>query len=195
MIRAYFNDKAAIWDETIAEKDDAKLKRMAECLSIEPGYTVLDVGTGTGVFVPFLMKKVGGNGRLFAMDIAEEMLRRARAKNFNGNIEYLHADITSIPLSGGIFNAVVCYSSFPHFKNKLQAIAEMARVLKNGGCLFICHTLSRYVIHSIHTEIPAVENDVIPDAGEMRTMLTVAGFVDIKIDDDSDSYLASAIKL
>ena len=52
MIRQYFNEKAAIWDETVAEKDTAKLERMAERLGIESGATVLDVGTGTASSCP-----------------------------------------------------------------------------------------------------------------------------------------------
>ena len=47
MSRVYFNEKATVWDETVAEKDGTKLERMAESLDIEPGSTVLDVGTGT----------------------------------------------------------------------------------------------------------------------------------------------------
>ncbi|MBA7553965.1 2-methoxy-6-polyprenyl-1,4-benzoquinol methylase, mitochondrial [subsurface metagenome] len=122
------------------------------------------------------------------------MLRRAQAKGFNGNIDYLCADITNIPLRNEIFDIIVCYSSFPHFQDKLRALAEMNRVIKRGGRLLICHTSSRASINEIHRQIPAVENDIIPDEGEVQEVLSMAGFVDIKIEDDSESYLASARK-
>ena len=194
MIRTYFNQRAAVWDETSSEKDMAKLERMAQRLNIEPGSTVLDVGSGTGVFIPFLSSKVGKNGRLIALDFAEEMLRKARAKGLNGNIECLHADMTSAPLLEEVFDVAVCYSSFPHFQDKLRTLSEVNRVLKNGGRLFICHTSSRAKINQFHRQIPAVENDIIPDEVEIQIMLSMAGFTDIKIDDSSDSYLASARK-
>ena len=194
MIRTYFNQRAAVWDETSSEKDMAKLERMAQRLNIEPGSTVLDVGSGTGVFIPFLSSKVGKNGRLIALDFAEEMLRKARAKGLNGNIERLHADMTSAPLLEEVFDVAVCYSSFPHFQDKLRTLSEVNRVLKNGGRLFICHTASRAKINQFHRQIPAVENDIIPDEVEIQIMLSMAGFTDIKIDDSSDSYLASARK-
>ncbi len=60
--------------------------------------------------------------------------------------------------------------------------------------LLICHTSSRASINEIHRQIPAVENDIIPEGGEMQIILLRAGFTDIKID-DSESYLASARKL
>ncbi len=194
MIRTYFNQRAAIWDETVSEKDTTKLERMAKCLNIAHGSTVLDVGTGTGVFLPFLLSEVGEDGHIVALDFAEQMLGRARAKGFNGNIDYLCADVTNIPLGDAIFDVVVCYSSFPHFQDKPRALAEMNRVIKSGGRLSICHTSSRHWINGIHRQIPAVANDTIPDEGKMQIMLSQAGFTDIKIDDNSKSYFCSARK-
>jgi len=194
VIRAYFNERAAIWDETVADKDTAKLERMAECLNLGPGFTVLDVGTGTGVFLPFLLNEIGKGGRIVALDFAEKMLRKARAKGFTGNIDYLHADVTNIPLRDEIFDVIVCHSSFPHFQDKPRALIEIRRVIKGGGRLLICHTSSRASINEIHRQIPAVKNDVLPDGDEMQGMLSTAGFVDIKIEDNSESYLACARK-
>jgi len=194
MIKAYFNQSAAIWDETISEKDTTKLRRMAKRLNINPSSTVLDVGTGTGVFIPFLLSEVGENGQIVALDFAEEMLRKAQAKGFNGNIDYLCADVMNIPVADEVFDAIVCYSSFPHFQDKPRALAEMNRVIKSGGRLLICHTTSRDTINEIHRQIPAVQNDIIPDEDGMQILLSIAGFTDIKIGDDSESYLCSARK-
>lgn len=195
MTRAYFDEKAAIWDAIIAEKNVGKLRDMAKTLALEPGSTVLDVGTGTGVFVPFLLSQIGKSGRLVCLDFAEEMLNRARAKGFMGNIEYICADITSTGLENETFDSVVCYSSFPHFQDKPGALRQIHRVLKKGGRLFICHTSSRAEIDEIHRQIPEVQNDLIPGEPEMRQMLSAAGFADIKIDDDKDKYLASARRI
>ena len=194
MIKEYFNEKAVIWDETVAERDTTRLEHMAKRLNIRLGSTVLDVGTGTGVFLPFLISKIGKNGRIVALDFAEKMLRRAQAKGFNGNVDYLQADVANIPLPDEIFDIVVCYSSFPHFQDKPRALVEINRVTKGGGRLLICHTSSRAIINEFHRQIPAVGNDTIPDEPEMQFMLSMAGFVDIKIEDNSQSYLASARK-
>ena len=194
MIREYFNEKAAIWDETVAEKDTAKLERMAERLGIKTGSTVLDVGTGTGVFLPYLVNSIGNGGRIIALDIAEEMLQTARAKNLCDNVDYLHADVISIPVRNELFDVVVCYSSFPHFRDKPRVLGEIHRVTRPGGRLFICHTSSRTQINQIHVQIPAVSKDILPDRNEMRALLSAAGFTGIRIEDKSDSYLVSAEK-
>ena len=194
MIRTYFNDKAVIWDEIVAEKDESRLRHMAARLDIGSGSVILDVGTGTGVFIPFLLQKIGVDGKILALDIAEEMLRRARAKNFDGVVAYLNADVAHIPLADASVDSVVCYSSFPHFQDKPGAFAEIYRVLRRGGHLCICHTSCREAINGLHNGIPELVGDVIPGEQEMRLMLSAAGFVDVEIEDSCENYLCQALK-
>ena len=192
MTKVYFNQQAHIWDEEIAEKDTVKLQYIADCLTIKSGSIILDIGTGTGVFLPYLLSKVGMGGKIIALDHAEKMLLKAKTKNFTGNIVFLCADVMAIPLEDEIFNTVVCYSSLPHFPDKLKALMEMKRVLKKEGQVFICHSSSREHINSIHRQIPTVQNDLLPDAIEMVTLLTNAGFTEIKVEDKTDNYFACA---
>jgi len=194
VIRSYFNGKATTWDEIVAEKDESKLRQMAARLDIGSGAVILDVGTGTGVFIPFLLQKIGVDGKILALDIAGEMLRRARAKNFDGVVAYLNADVAHIPLADSSVGSVVCYSSFPHFQDRPGAFAEIYRVIKNGGHLFICHTSGREAVNGLHNGIPEVANDVIPGERAMRLTLSEAGFVDIEIEDNSENYLCQALK-
>ena len=132
MSKDFFNTRAATWDEKVAEKDVSRLEAMLARIEISPGDTVLDVGTGTGVFVPFLLKKIGSKGRLVCLDYAEEMLGIAQAKQFKGNISFLYADIENSGLPDVAFDAVVCYSVFPHFDDKPKALSEIYRVLQSG---------------------------------------------------------------
>lgn len=194
ILKTFFNQRAANWDEMTSERDMTKLEQMSQRLGIKPGSTVLDVGTGTGIFTPFLLSKIGHNGQIVALDFAQEMLKIARTKGFDGNIDYLCADITNIPLDDEVFDTIVCHACFPHFQDKPKALAEMHRVAKGGGRLFICHTSSRAQINGMHRQIPAVANDIIPDRTEMQAMLSTAGFTGIEIQDGSQSYLASAKK-
>jgi len=194
MIRTYFNGKAATWDEIAAEKDQSKLRQMAAQLDIRPGSVVLDVGTGTGVFIPFILNRIGGEGKILALDIAEEMLRRARTKGFDGAVAYLNADIAHLPLPEASVDSVVCYSSFPHFQDKPGALAEIYRVIRTGGRIFICHSSGREAINGLHNGIPEVASDFIPEEREMRRMLSEAGFTDIEIEDNCENYLCRALK-
>jgi ubiquinone/menaquinone biosynthesis C-methylase UbiE len=194
MIKTYFNGKAAAWDEMAAEKDQSKLRQMAARLDIKSGSVVLDIGTGTGVFLPFLMQMTGSDGKILAVDIAEKMLLKARAKSPNGAVAYLNADVAHIPLPEASVDSVVCYSSFPHFQDKPKALAEMHRVMKNGGRLYICHTSCRAAINGMHNCIPEVAHDVIPEDWEMRLMMEEAGFPSMEIESNCEDYLCQALK-
>ena len=194
MTKAYFNQQANIWDEKIAEKDAAKLQHLAGCIAIESGATVLDVGTGTGVFLPYLLKLAGTEGRIIALDHADKMLLKAKAKRFSEHVDYICSDVMTIPLSDESCDAVVCYSCLPHFPDKLKAMLAVKHVLKKGGHIFICHSSGREHINSIHCRIPALQNDLLPDAIEMMTLLTNAGFAEIKVEDKQDSYFACGRK-
>ena len=194
MSKDFFNSRAATWDEQVAEKDVSRLKAMAARLDIKAGATVLDVGTGTGIFVPYLLEKIGREGKLVCLDFAEEMLKIARAKGFKGNVSYLCADIENNHLADESFDAVVCYSVFPHFNDKVKALKEIYRLLKKDGKLVICHTSSRQAINEIHRSLPAVCNHLFPENEDTHQMLSEAGFKEIRISDGEDDYLVSARK-
>jgi ubiquinone/menaquinone biosynthesis C-methylase UbiE len=194
MLRDYFNSKAGTWDKNVAEKDTNKLSKMAEKLELKPGMVVLDVGTGTGVFLPYLLDGIGEKGKIYALDIAEEMLAKAREKNPGRNIEYLHADIADVPLDEDMVDCAVCYSSFPHFPDKKKSLSEIKRVLKTGGRVFICHTSSRAHINGIHSHIDIMKDDLLPDKSGMRRLLSEAGFNSIQVEEDDESYFAAAVK-
>lgn len=195
MSKDYFNSRADTWDEKVAEKDVSKLEAMLARLNIKDGDNVLDVGTGTGVFVPFLLKKVGRKGKIICLDFAEEMLKVAQTKNFKGTISYLCADIENNRLPDKSFDAVVCYSVFPHLRDKPKSLKEINRLLKDGGRLFICHTSSRQAINEIHQSLPEVYDHLFPENEDTRRMLSEAGFEDINISDGKDAYLVCAKKL
>ena len=194
MSKDFFNSRAATWDEKVAEKDLSRLKAMLARLDIKSGATVLDVGTGTGVFVPLLLKKIGREGNLVCLDFAEEMLKIAQTKDFKGNISYLCADIENSRLDDNTFDAVVCYSVFPHFRDKPKALKEINRLLKKDGQLFICHSSSRQVINEIHRSLPEICDHLFPENEDMDRMLSEAGFTDIDISETTESYLACARK-
>ena len=190
MVRDYFNEKAESWDSYASEKNRSKLEKMIKRLDLNPGTTVLDVGTGTGVFLPYLIGKVGINGQVIAIDIAEKMLLQARNKGFSGKISFLCANIEYIPLKAETCDAVVCYSSFPHFQDKLKALTETSRVLKKSGSIFICHTSGRNEINRIHMNVPLLHHDRLPNSTDMTQLLKTAGFTGIKVEDEEESYLA-----
>lgn len=194
--RAYFNEKAAAWDEMMAHKPHEKLAEIFADLKFTPGSTVLDVGTGTGVMLPILKGIVGPSGRIVAFDLAEEMLFLAQLKNGRENIDYVRGDIAEAPFEENTFDAVICNSCFPHFPNQPACVGEMARILKPGGRVVVCHLSSRQNLNAMHRSLGGVVgNDLLPDEEEMMLMFNDAGFGSIRIDDMNDRYILTAFRI
>ena len=192
MTRDSFNRQAGHWDKTSTEQAPAKLAALAKRLKLTNGEIVLDIGTGTGVFLPFVFKEIGAKGRIISLDFADKMLQRARGNN-SGKVEFICGDACEMPLESSFCNTAVCYQSFAHFHDKSKALNEIKRVLVPGGRLFICHTSSRNDINAVHHKIPEAHHDMIPDSAEMKDLLRQAGFVDVFVEDKA-SYFASAVK-
>lgn len=192
--RDYFNRMASRWDDLVTEETRERLRKIVTELNIRPGSAVLDVGTGTGVLLPFLLESLGPRGRVVALDVAEEMLAAARAK-MGDRVEYLCADITRTPLEGSSFDEIICNSCFPHLVDKLAALREMARLLKPGGRLVICHPMSREALNELHRSIGGVvANDMLPAEEEMRDLCQKAGLVQVSITNLPEKYLLTAFK-
>jgi len=189
--RECFDQVATKWDQLTGEKSLTSLREIVAGLQIELGAVVLDMGCGTGVLFPVLLEEVGREGRIVALDISDEMLRRAHAKGYP--IQCVQGDAQSLPLSEGVFDWVICNAVFPHFSDKLRALAELRRVLKDGGRLVICHTASRQAINEMHRAIGGiVARDTIPDKGEMLRLLQEAGLIQVQVRDEPSQYLVLA---
>ncbi|MCK4473176.1 MAG: methyltransferase domain-containing protein, partial [Anaerolineae bacterium] len=97
--REYFDRAAANWDALEVEETYVRLREIVAGLDIAPGATVLDVGCGTGVLLPLLHESMNGDGRVVALDLSGEMLKRARGKGQPA--VYVQGDAQSLPLPEG----------------------------------------------------------------------------------------------
>ncbi len=184
----FFNAIAEKWDD-VCHHDPMKIYRMLGMLNIQRGSSCLDVGTGTGVMIPYLIQRTGENGKITAVDIADQMLKVAQSKYTSPNVEYILGDVLEGSLPSGAFDAVVCYSVFPHFDDKQAAIHVLSGYLKKGGRLLIGHTQSREMINRMHQNAAEpVKGDTLPDMMSIRTYMEAAGLVVVNWVDDGELF-------
>ena len=192
--RQYFNDHAASWDETARNNDPVKLRALVKRIMLPEDGWILDVGTGTGVFLPYISEYLNGSSRLISMDFALNMVAIAKKKQAGQKTKFICAEIESVRFTSELFDAVICYSTFPHFHDKPLAVSNIYKCLKPGGYLYICHSASREEINQIHRNIPGLQDHLIPDDDEMRELLISSGFLIYKIISEKDYYVATAKK-
>ncbi len=180
----FFNSRADQWDST-SSHDPEKVRHIVSLLGIRDGMRILDVGTGTGVMIPYYMEGMEG-GHITALDYSERMIEVARSKfPESERLSFRVQDLYDIRDSGA-YDLVVCYSCFPHFPDPVSAIRILSWSLVPGGRLCIAHSSSREHINTIHREGgEAICADYLPDAGLMARMMSMNGLeTELEVDDD-----------
>jgi ubiquinone/menaquinone biosynthesis C-methylase UbiE len=194
--KTFFDRHAANWDEDLryGEKG-AQLAEMVSMFQLADGMSVLDVGTGTGVLLPFLAEAIGSKGRVLAMDFSFKMLEKAKLRPTPATSYLLNASVEAIPLPSGYFDCVTCFAAFPHFPDKLKALSEMVRVLKNGGYILIAHLHSAEELNRFHQGVGgAVGHDHLPHPERLRGSMQLSGLKEISIMNQHGKFLAKGQK-
>jgi len=96
---------------------------------------ILEVGVGTGSS----FKDYPPGKRILAVDISQEMLRRAREKlkNYSGTVKLSREDVQSLPFEDETFDTVFSSLVFCSVQDPILGLAELRRVLKKGGQLLM----------------------------------------------------------
>jgi len=194
-LQEYFDQLAPAWDKELTRERLKCLGNIVKELGIKPGYYVLDIGSGTGVLLPFLIAELGDEGKIVALDFSAEMLGQAKAKNFQPIVGFAQADVLAIPLADNSVDLAICNSVFPHFDDKARALKEIARVLRSNGRLVICHTMSRAMINQLHQSIGGVvAHHLLPHEFQLRGLIKQAGLRVTHFEDGPERYLVIAEK-
>lgn len=190
-LRAFFNEKAPLWD-TMQEVSEGKLRCLLRMLPITRGGVILDVGSGTGVLVPFL-RELFHPRLIVELDIAEAMLAEAQKKFGDEGIRYILGDAKDVVLCEA-FDAILCYSSFPHFEDKEGTVEHLLTFLKEKGVFAILHTSGRATIQAIHAQHDLTRNHLLPEGWEVARMLTAFGLRVFAMLDTDEEYLVAGVK-
>jgi arsenite methyltransferase len=172
-------------------------------LALEPGQTVLDLGSGGGIDVLLSAKRVGPSGKAYGLDMTDEMLALARENQRKAgatNVEFLKGTIEAIPLPDNSVDVIISNCVINLSTDKDAVLREAFRVLKPGGRFAVSDVV-------VHGDVPAevkrnMELWVGCVAGalqdsEFDAKLRAAGFTDVEIEpwrvyniEDARAFLA-----
>ncbi len=193
--KEYFDSYAHKWDEICHSDSQDKLNKLIRSFGLKKGSQVLDLGCGTGVLFPHILKSIGEKGRLFGVDFSPQMLRKAESKYRKENIILICAPAEKLPLLAESFDYVIAFASFPHFGNKAKALDEISRVLKKRGKVFIAHLLGSKELKKHHRlSGGAVVKDVLPTEKVLKKMMKNKGLKKVVIIDEPCLYIACGEK-
>jgi arsenite methyltransferase len=210
-----------VFDEGLAGRLDAmyrtrdmvRRRRLARAaLGAAPGEHVVDVGCGPGFYVAELLEEVGTGGRVVGVDGSPAMLTLA-ARRCAGrpNAGFLAANVTSLPVAGGGFDAALCVQVLEYVPDVAAALAGMHRALRPGGRLVAWdidwstvswqsrdpdrmeRVLRTWDAHLTHPSLPRTLSSRLRSAGFADVGLTGHAFV--SVDADPESFGGSLIPL
>lgn len=114
-------------------------KVVAAC-DIRPGMAVADIGAGTGFFTMMFSAAVGETGRVYAVDIAREFLKRidelARQQG-RKNVVTVQAGVRSVNLQANSIDVAFICDTYHHFEYPHSTMRSIYRALRPGGILVI----------------------------------------------------------
>ncbi len=155
--------------------------------SLNPGETVLDLGSGGGIDVLLSAKRVGPTGKVYGLDMTDEMLALAnenRRKAGAENVQFLKGEIEHIPLPDNSVDSIVSNCVINLSADKDQVLREAFRVLKPGGRFAVSDVVTHGEINaelrrSVLLWVGCIAG-ALEDA-EYRNKLTRAGFEQIDV--------------
>jgi len=154
---------------------------------LNPGETVLDLGSGGGIDVLLSARRVGPSGMVYGLDMTDEMLALAREnqqKSGVQNVEFLKGEIEDIPLAHHSVDVIISNCVINLSADKDRVLAEAFRVLKPGGRLAVSDVVVRgdvpaEIRHSVELWMGCVAGAL--EESAYRDKLVKAGFHNVEI--------------
>ena len=172
-------------------------------IQLEPGQVVLDLGSGGGIDVLLSAKKVGPSGKVYGLDMTDEMLALARENQRKAgatNVEFLKGTIEAIPLPENSVDVIISNCVINLSTDKDAVVREAFRVLKPGGQFAVSDVVVRgHVAPDIRRNMELWVGCIAGalEEGEYDSKLRAAGFADVEVEpwriytvEDARAFLA-----
>ena len=153
--------------------------------ALQPGETVVDLGSGAGIDCFIAGKQVGPTGQVIGVDMTPDMLLQARQnakENGHSNVSFRLGEIEHLPVADNSVDVVISNCVVNLSPDKQQVLHDVYRVLKpSGGRVAICDVVTRANAvlpdHLKTMEAMACWVAGAPEIDTLRSQLLSAGFL------------------
>lgn len=156
--------------------------------ALQPGQTVLDLGSGGGIDCFLAARKVGPTGHVIGVDMTPAMIERARANRVKvgaDNVEFRLGEIEHLPVETATVDVILSNCVINLSTEKPQVLREAFRVLKPGGRLAVSDIVTDGPLPSAVKQSMSAWAGCVAGALEAEVFVTelqAAGFVDVELE-------------
>ncbi len=118
--------------------------------------SILLAGCGAGDVIPGLLTCLEQDGKLTAVDLSLAMLNYAKKNHQDKRLIFQQADLTVLPFEDNSFDTIWVERVLHHIPDATQALAELSRCCKTGGCLIIAEP---FIPSTVITQLSTEQNN------------------------------------
>ncbi len=172
----FFDSIAPQWDAMEVKSLPDKINEILDIINVPRGSKILDLGTGTGILLPYLAERTGETGEVTGVDFSDGMLNEARRKFGDlENVKIIKADFETDNIEGE-FDLIILYCVYPHLNEPIETLRWLQKInCKQDGRIIIAFPNDEVFVNHIHGEKKA-PSDCLPSAPQLADTLRSYGF-------------------
>lgn len=186
--REFFDKNVGFFTRPIPEDVEERTALIVDAADLVESSRVLDVGTGTGVLLKFMLDAGVKAENIVACDLSEQML--AQAKERYPQVNFHLGDVTELPASVGKFDAIFFNACFANMFDPQATLEYVSHFLTDRGCIVISQPVGRGFVEQLHEYEPQLVPHHMPTDKELDAWCAEFNLQRRQFRDEGKFYLA-----
>ena len=193
----YFDSRVGHFQQPIPQSIQNRTGNIVRAAGLDRNATVLDVGTGVGVLIPYFLEQGVLAENILGCDLSGSMLAIARSRF--PSVRFWQGDFLDLPATGrregnpsrrNSFTAIFFNACFANLFDSEAALTRAAGMLAPNGRVLISHPLGSGFVAGLHAGQPDIVPNLLPKRNELERYAKSSGLRIGRLEDEEDYYLA-----
>lgn len=163
--RSYFNRVVDFFRQPLPEDVEKRTREIVQVAGVNADDRILDVGTGTGVLIQYMLEFGVPAESITGCDLSSEMLSEA-AKRYPG-VKFIQSDIDKLPLEAGPFTKVFFNGCFGNMYDPVATLRHTSELLAPGGMVILSHPLGNTFLQGLQEREPELVLSLLPHESKL----------------------------
>ena len=168
----YFTKYMHLFDPPLPDGVPERLEKIVLSAGISGSDRVLDIGTGTGILIPIILKYEPA--LVYANDLSKKMLESVKARY--PDVRTLHGDIRDLKLPQSSIDVVFVNACYPNIADKHRSFVNIRRMTRSGCHIVISHPMGSSFIGLLQEKVPFSLDDFPEDETVAMSLFSPYGF-------------------